>query len=88
MGDEGFYLEDHHEMIREMVREFAEAEIAPVAARYDESEEFPWDTAPSWRNWDCSGFPSRKDWAAPAWTSSPRRSPWEELARVTRAIRS
>jgi len=38
------YLEDHHRMLREMVREFAETEIAPIAAEYDESEEFPWES--------------------------------------------
>jgi butyryl-CoA dehydrogenase len=38
------YLEDHHHMLREMVREFAESEIAPIAAEYDESEAFPWKT--------------------------------------------
>ena len=38
------YLEDHHTMLREMVREFAESEIAPIAAEHDESEEFPWET--------------------------------------------
>jgi alkylation response protein AidB-like acyl-CoA dehydrogenase len=39
------YLEDHHLMLRDMVREFAEAEIAPVAAAHDENEEFPWENA-------------------------------------------
>lgn len=38
------YLEDHHRMLREMVREFAESEIAPIASEYDESEEFPWES--------------------------------------------
>jgi butyryl-CoA dehydrogenase len=38
------YLEDHHHMLRDMVREFAEAEIAPIAAEHDESEEFPWNS--------------------------------------------
>ncbi|MGH7541090.1 MAG: acyl-CoA dehydrogenase family protein [Gemmatimonadota bacterium] len=42
MGDLSLFLDDHHEMMRDMVREFAEAEIAPVAAEFDESEEFPW----------------------------------------------
>ena len=41
MTDLDLYLEDHHHMLRDMVREFAEAEIAPVAAQFDESEEFP-----------------------------------------------
>jgi len=29
--------------VRDMVREFAEREIRPAAAHYDERSEFPWD---------------------------------------------
>lgn len=36
-----FLLNEEHRMIRDMVREFAEKEIAPVAAHYDETGEFP-----------------------------------------------
>ena len=36
-----FLLNDEHRMIRETVREFAQKEIAPVAAHYDETGEFP-----------------------------------------------
>ena len=39
-----FKLTKEHEMIRKMVREFAETEIGPIAAEYDESQEFPWVT--------------------------------------------
>ncbi|MBI2917319.1 MAG: acyl-CoA dehydrogenase [Chloroflexi bacterium] len=34
-------LTEDQEMLRRTVREFAQRELAPVAARYDESEEFP-----------------------------------------------
>ena len=37
-------LSDEHEMLMAAVREFAQREIAPVAAQYDESGEFPLDT--------------------------------------------
>ena len=37
------YLTDEHEALRRRVREFAEAEIAPVARELDESSTFPWD---------------------------------------------
>ncbi|OGS46318.1 MAG: acyl-CoA dehydrogenase [Euryarchaeota archaeon RBG_16_67_27] len=39
-----FELSAEHTMIRETVREFAEKEIRPVAARVDETGEFPKDT--------------------------------------------
>ena len=37
------YLDESHEQLREEVRAFADAEIAPVAARLDEESRFPWD---------------------------------------------
>jgi alkylation response protein AidB-like acyl-CoA dehydrogenase len=37
-------LTDEHEMLLAAVRDFAQREIAPVAAQYDESGEFPIDT--------------------------------------------
>ena len=37
-------LSDEHRMIRDMARDFAQKEIAPVAAQYDESGEFPYET--------------------------------------------
>src|SRR5579884_1787011 len=37
-----FELSDEQRHIRDAVREFAQAEIAPTAARYDESGEFPY----------------------------------------------
>ena len=40
----GLALTEEHEMLLAAVREFAQREIAPVAAEYDESGEFPIDT--------------------------------------------
>jgi alkylation response protein AidB-like acyl-CoA dehydrogenase len=37
-----FSLSEHHQELRKWAHEFAEREIRPVAAQYDESEEFPW----------------------------------------------
>jgi alkylation response protein AidB-like acyl-CoA dehydrogenase len=37
-------LTDEHEMIRRAAREFAEKEIAPVAAEHDDSGQFPFET--------------------------------------------
>ena len=38
-----FELTEAQRAVRDMVREFAEREIRPAAARYDELSEFPWD---------------------------------------------
>jgi alkylation response protein AidB-like acyl-CoA dehydrogenase len=37
-----FDLTDDQRMIRDMVRDFAQKEIAPIAAEMDKTEEFPW----------------------------------------------
>jgi len=39
-----FPLSDEHEMIRQTARDFAQKEIAPIAAEFDESGEFPVET--------------------------------------------
>jgi len=39
-----FPLSEEHEMIRQTARDFAQKEIAPVAAEFDESGEFPYET--------------------------------------------
>ena len=39
-----FGLTEEQEMIRDAAREFAQSEIVPVAAKFDESGEFPADT--------------------------------------------
>jgi alkylation response protein AidB-like acyl-CoA dehydrogenase len=37
-------LGDEHRMIRDMARDFAQKEIAPIAAEHDETGEFPYET--------------------------------------------
>jgi butyryl-CoA dehydrogenase len=37
------YFDENHLLIRDLVREFARNEIAPVAAELDERSEFPWE---------------------------------------------
>ncbi len=39
-----FTLSEEHRMIRDMARDFAQKEIAPVAAHHDETGEFPYET--------------------------------------------
>jgi acyl-CoA dehydrogenase len=38
-----FALSDEQKQLRSEIRRFAEAEIRPVAAEYDEAEEYPWE---------------------------------------------
>jgi alkylation response protein AidB-like acyl-CoA dehydrogenase len=39
-----FALTDEHEMIRQTARDFAQEKIAPIAAEFDETGEFPFET--------------------------------------------
>jgi alkylation response protein AidB-like acyl-CoA dehydrogenase len=43
-GNGLFSLTEEHEMIRQTAREFAQKEIAPIAAEFDETGEFPYKT--------------------------------------------
>ena len=42
--DDSLYFSEQHRHVREMVRAFAREEVAPIAARFDASQEFPWET--------------------------------------------
>src|SRR6476620_1085362 len=41
--DDSLYFSEQHLATREMVREFAQQEVAPVAAKFDAEAKFPWD---------------------------------------------
>ncbi|HVX40531.1 MAG TPA: acyl-CoA dehydrogenase [Gemmatimonadaceae bacterium] len=41
--DDALYFTEQHLATREMVREFARDEVAPVAAKYDAEAKFPWE---------------------------------------------
>src|SRR4051812_48313063 len=41
--DDSLYFSEQHLATREMVRHFAQEEVAPVAARFDADAKFPWD---------------------------------------------
>ena len=38
-----YLLTDEQKMIKELAHKIAEEKIRPVAAKYDRSEEYPWD---------------------------------------------
>lgn len=40
--DDSLYFSEQHLAVRDMVRKFARDEVAPVAAEFDASQEFPW----------------------------------------------
>jgi alkylation response protein AidB-like acyl-CoA dehydrogenase len=42
--DDSLYFSEQHLALREMVREFARSEVAPIAAHFDHTQDFPWET--------------------------------------------
>ena len=52
-----FDLTDEQELIRETVREFAEAELAPVAAEVDRDRRFPEEVVPKMAGLNLMGMP-------------------------------
>lgn len=76
------YLEDHHRMLREMVRDFAETEIAPIAAEHDESEEFPWETGAQMAELGLFGIPWPEAYGGAEMDLLASAIVVEELARI------
>ena len=56
-------LTDEHEALRAVVREFAAAEIAPHAERWDAEHTFPVDVVRGMGNWACSACRSPRSTA-------------------------
>ena len=52
-----FELNEQQRMIRNMVAEFAQRELAPRAAEIDKSEEFPWDAVKKMGALNLMGMP-------------------------------
>src|SRR5262245_66646055 len=63
------YLEEEHHQVRAMVREFALAEVAPIAAALDEEKRFPSETIPKLAALGLLGIPWPQEFggAAPAY---------------------
>ncbi len=82
MTDLDLYFEDHHHMLRDMVREFAEAEIAPIAAQFDDSEQFPWESGKKMAELGLFGIPFPDEYGGAGMDLIASVIVSEELARV------
>ncbi len=80
--DLSMYLEDHHRMMRDMVRDFAESEIAPVASEHDEKEAFPWENAAAMAELGLFGIPIPEEYGGSGMDLLAAVVAVEELARV------
>jgi alkylation response protein AidB-like acyl-CoA dehydrogenase len=55
--DDTLYFNDDHLAVRELVRTFAREEVAPIAAKYDASAEFPWESIRKMKDLGLLGVP-------------------------------
>ncbi|MEX2152877.1 MAG: acyl-CoA dehydrogenase [Gemmatimonadaceae bacterium] len=59
--DDGLYFGEQHLQVREMVRQFARDEVAPVAAKYDAEAKFPWESIRKMSDLGLLGIPWPED---------------------------
>jgi butyryl-CoA dehydrogenase len=78
-------LSDEHKMIRRMVREFAEKEVAPRAMEIDETAEFPWDTIKKMADLGLMGMPFSEEWGGGGSDTLGYSIGVEEISRVCAA---
>lgn len=73
---------DEERLLRSAIREFAEAELAPLADRWDANEEFPWESLEALKRMDLMGMtlPPELGGAGMSYTELVIVS--EEIARV------
>ncbi len=81
MHDSLYFLE-HHLATREMVRAFARTEVAPVARKFDDTQEFPWDNVKKMADLGLLGIPWSEEMGGAGLDSMCFIIAIEELARV------
>jgi alkylation response protein AidB-like acyl-CoA dehydrogenase len=59
--DESLYFSEQHHAVREMVRGFAQAEVAPVASHFDDVAKFPWENVKRMGELGLLGIPWPED---------------------------
>src|SRR5678815_5209820 len=59
--DDSLYFSEQHIAVRDMVREFAREEVAPVAAKFDASQKFPWENIQKMGELGLLGIPWPED---------------------------
>ena len=79
---DSLYFTEQHLAVREMVRAFARDEVAPVAKRLDDSQEFPWENVRKMGELGLLGIPWPEDLGGAGLDIISFIIAIEELARV------
>jgi butyryl-CoA dehydrogenase len=76
------YLTDEHRMLREMVREFSQNEIAPIAGEIDREARFPWKNVAKMAGLGLFGVPWAEKYGGVGMDTLAGALVSEELAKV------
>jgi alkylation response protein AidB-like acyl-CoA dehydrogenase len=76
------YFDENHLMIRDMVRDFAQNEIAPVAGEMDQNSRFPWENVKKMGELGLFGIPWSEELGGAGMDYISYTIVIEELARV------
>lgn len=77
-----FILSKEHEMARDLFREFAEKEVAPLAQEIDETHRFPSETVAKMQRYGFMGIPIDKKWGGQGCDTLTYALCVEELSKV------
>jgi alkylation response protein AidB-like acyl-CoA dehydrogenase len=80
--DDALYFSEQHLAVREMVREFARDDVAPVAARFDAESTFPWENVKKMGELGLLGVPWSEELGGAGLDTLSFMIAIEELARV------
>src|SRR5581483_8682286 len=81
-----FDLADHHRLLRDTVRDFAQQEIAPAAEELDRNKRFPYDIVKRLGELDLMGIPFPERFGGGGGDSIAYALAVEELARVDSSV--
>ena len=80
--DDTLYFSEPHHAVRDMVRAFARAQVAPVAARHDADASFPWETVKAMGDLGLLGIPWSEELGGAGFDTLAFMVAIEELAKV------
>src|SRR5918997_2962428 len=81
-----FDLADHHRLLQRTVRDFAEAEVAPVAEELDREKRFPYEIVRRLGELNLMGIPFPEEYGGAGADSLAYVLTVEELTRVDSSV--